>query len=386
MRQGALWGLIALGALGLGLATARAQEEGSTPGALPNPGTYQGSMELQRQEQQQSEQQGQQNQQMLQRLDQTYRQYAPRGGAGGARAGGGARAVDWWAKPPLPAARNPLLGRWRQVASQGVSARQIGGPLAEGAASLFNGAMAGGCESMFGKGVIAFEPSSLQWVAPDGHEEILNHVAYRASAEQVVVLSRDPGAIPALIFGFPGHDHAVVAFFNCTMDRLGARPPSASAPAPYAAPAGAAPGPAAPAAGAASAVLNLQVGEATPGAFAPFANIQFLVTPVDPVMALRNAGIVPPSGRISPPDQIFADCHQQDLCVRDWRALAVGGKGVLRTDAAGHAQTPQFAAGHYYVLGIARHGNRAFIWTQPVDVRPGANTVTLDQTNARTFP
>jgi hypothetical protein len=40
--------LLMLSALGLGLADA--QEEGEVPGAIPNPGTYQGSMQLQHEE------------------------------------------------------------------------------------------------------------------------------------------------------------------------------------------------------------------------------------------------------------------------------------------------------------------------------------------------
>jgi len=88
---------------------ARAQEQGETPGAIANPGSYQGSMQLQREEQQRDSQMQQQNQAMQQRLDQNYRGYAPSGGG----MGGGARTVDWYAKPALSSEKNPLLGRWR---------------------------------------------------------------------------------------------------------------------------------------------------------------------------------------------------------------------------------------------------------------------------------
>jgi hypothetical protein len=213
--------------MALGALPVLAQDENpTTPGAIPDPGSYQGSMQLQQQEQQQEQQQQQQNQQMQQRLEQNYQPQpqaygAPRA-SGGARAGGSARSVDWWSKPPLAPARNPLLGRWRQVPSR-VSAS------ADPVSAMLGGGLAGGCKSMFGSGVVAFEPGALQWVAPDGHEEILNHVAYRANGAQVVVLSRDPGAIPALVFGFPNRDQAVVAVFNCAMERVGARPAAADA-------------------------------------------------------------------------------------------------------------------------------------------------------------
>jgi hypothetical protein len=109
---------------------AHAQEEGSTPGEIANPGSYQGSMELQRQEQQQAEQQQQQNQQMLQRLNQNYQQYAPPGSApggsaSGGRAAGGSPPVDWWSKPPLAQANNPLLGRWKQAAAKPITGQQL---------------------------------------------------------------------------------------------------------------------------------------------------------------------------------------------------------------------------------------------------------------------
>ena len=112
--------------------------------------------------------------------------------------------------------------------------------------------LAGGCKSMFGSGVIAFEPAALQWVAPDGHEELLDNVAYRANGAEVIVLTKDAGAVPSLVFGFPDHDRAVVAFFNCTMNRVGAKSPTAGASATGALASATPSGPA-------NAVLELQV-------------------------------------------------------------------------------------------------------------------------------
>src|SRR5439155_24001991 len=181
----------------------------------------------------------------------------------------------WWGKPALPPARNPLLGRWRQIAS-----RQAQNPLA----ALLGGMLAGGCQSIFGKGVVAFEPNALQWVAPDGHEEILNHVAYRAHCQDVVMISRDPGAIPALSFGFPNRDHALVGGFNCSMERLGAKPQPSNASAVPVSPSSS------PAArsGPANAVLNFDIGTAAPGTFTPLAGIQIWVTREDPETGLMR--------------------------------------------------------------------------------------------------
>src|ERR1700730_1423101 len=77
-----------------------------TPGEIPKPWTYEGSMKLQEQQRQQDQQ--------LQQGPQT-RQNA--GNAASGRAG--AAAVEaarrsWQQKPPLPPDRNPLLGRWKR--------------------------------------------------------------------------------------------------------------------------------------------------------------------------------------------------------------------------------------------------------------------------------
>jgi hypothetical protein len=371
------------------LPDAHAQEEGSTPGAIANPGTYQGSMDLQRQEQQQYEQQQQQNQQMLQRLNDNYKQYAPSGSAPRGRAAGGSPPVDWWSKPPLPPENNPLLGRWKQVAAKALSAQQIGGAavlpgVGDGVASLLNGTLAGGCNSMFGSGVVAFEPTKLQWVAPDGHEEILNNVAYRASGSEVVVVSHDEGTIPALIFGLPNHDHAVVAFLNCTMDRVGARPAAtASTATPSASPASVAKPPvvlaAAPPSGPANAVLSFQVGASATGSFTPFPGIRIWVTPENPQDAMVKAGLVAAGGSLS--DKVLADCGDVVACTRDLKLMTAQALGSVLIDATGHAQTPTVPAGRYFLVGIAPYGGKLLFWSQSVNLQSGGNSVTLDQTN-----
>ena len=362
-------GLLALFALpALGLVCARAQEQGETPGAIANPGSYQGSMQLQREEQQRDMQMQQQNQAMQQRLDQNYRAYAPRGG------GGRAPAVNWYAKPVLPPDHNPLLGRWRQTGSR---APQMGGALGQLSNGFLAGAMAGGCQSMFGKGVIAFEPNALQWVAPDGHEEILNHVGYRANGNDVVMVTRDPGAVPALFFGFPNRDHAVVAVFGCTMERLGAKTAAASAPAATRM-ASAAPPPT-PQPSGSETRLNFLIGAVAPGRLVPLAGVKIWVTRMDPTMALMRAGI-PVRGDLV--TEIDSDCHNLAACMRDWKAMTKGALGFITSDAGGRAITPVMTPGRYFLVGVAPYQGRHLFWHRPIEIRSGANAVTLDQSNA----
>lgn len=352
-----------------------AQEQGETPGALANPGSYQGSMQLQREEQQRDQQIQQQNDAMQRRLDENYRGYAP--GGGGGMGGGRAPAVNWFAKPALPPDRNPLLGRWRQTGSK---APRIGGALGQLSNGFLAGAMAGGCQSMFGKGVIAFEPNALQWVAPDGHEEILNHVGYRANGADVVMVTRDPGAVPALFFGFPNRDHAVVAVFGCTMERLGAQNRPGPQPAPSTTRMASAAPP--PVRTRGETRLNFTIGSAAPGRFAPFAGVKIWVTRQDPTMALMQANI-PVRGDLV--TEIDSDCHDIKACLRDWKAMTKGALGFITTDASGHALTPVMNPGRYFLVGIAPYQGRHLFWHRSIDIRAGTNVVTLDQTNASTI-
>jgi hypothetical protein len=358
--------------------SAAQEEEGTTPGAIANPGSYQGSTQLQQQEQQQYQQQDQQNQQMLQRLNENYQQSAPNGagGSAGGSSGHAAPAINWWNRPALAPEKNPLLGRWQQVAAKTVTAQHTGNPL-DLVGSVVDSSLAGGCKSMFGSGVIAFEPTALQWVAPDGHEEILNHVAYRANGADVIVLTKDPGAVPALVFGFPDHDRSVVAFFNCTMNRVGARSPTAVAHAVVAS-AGAAPS------GPANAVLDLQAAEGAGAHPSPFANAQFWVTAEDPANALQSAGAESPAGK-SLGEFLNEDCRSPANCVRDWNAMTGKALGSLRTDAAGHARTPPLPPGRYYIVGMAPFQAKALFWSLPIDARPGTNPVMLNPANGTTL-
>lgn len=75
--RGAFLTVLASALFACALPSAAQDENPTTPGAIPNAGSYQGSIALQQQQQQQEQAQQQQNLQMQQRLDQTYRAYAP---------------------------------------------------------------------------------------------------------------------------------------------------------------------------------------------------------------------------------------------------------------------------------------------------------------------
>lgn len=364
---------VAAAALAAGVAAGAAQaqqENPTTPGAIPNPGSYQGSLALQQQEQQQSQMQAQQNAQMQQRLNQTYAGY---GSSGGGAARRGPPPPNLWDRPPLPPAKNPLLGRWRQGAHRDAAPRQFG----EGVAAFVNGAMAGGCDSIFGKGVVAFEPDALQWVAPDGHEEILNHVSYRAvGAGDIAVLTRDPGALPALFVGLAGHDHAVVALLNCTLERVGTQRTALTTPTP----AGRVLGPASPA-GPASAAANMVTFSVGAGS-GPLARAHVWITREDPAQALVRAGF-PGVDTRSPLNALWTNCAVPMSCSMALRAIGERAVATATTDADGVARMPAPEAGRYYVVAMAPYQTKAIVWAMPVELKAGAGAVRLDPTNGR---
>jgi hypothetical protein len=339
-------------------------------------------MEQQRRDSESAQQAEQQNQQMQQRLDETYKYYTPGGPAGGAGSVGGSRAAPpLKSKPLLPPDKNPLLGRWQQTAGKRPDLGLLG--QMPGASEMVNGAFGAGCQSIFGKGMIAFGPGTYSWVAPDGHEEVLNQVEYRSDGSNVIVIPTDPAPLP-LIFGLSDHDHAVVAFLGCTMQRVaaGAKPTQATTQTRSAVP-GIQPERAGQAG---QAILDLNVGEIVAGKFSPVpAGTQIWLTNQNPDANLVRAGFTPdPDGQ--PIEKLFAACKighggTMESCNHGMQAMLTGSLGVARTDAAGHARTGAVAPGRYYVVGFVPYKGHSLLWHMSVDMGPGANSVTLEPRN-----
>lgn len=58
---------------------------------------------------------------------------------------------------------------------------------------------------------------------------------------------------------------------------------------------------------------------------------------------------------------------------------------VVRMDASGNATFAGVPAGSYYVFGTTHANRLALGWDVRVDLRPGANSLVLDQRNAQTL-
>lgn len=124
------------------------------------------------------------------------------------------------------------------------------------------------------------------------------------------------------------------------------------------------------------ALVRFQVGASAAGAFTPLGGAHLWVTPRDPVEALNAAGIQPIGSSLA---QLSYDCQVAWVCVRDFKVMTAGAIGVVTTDAAGHAQTSQIPAGRYFVIGYAAVKGGTLVWSSPMRVTSGENTLSLDQ-------
>lgn len=221
-----------VGALGA-IAPLAVSAQMRTPGEIPNPGTYRGSMEIQRQYDQQQQQfrdqQQQQRQQSEQQWQGTLRQQQAQQNA--AVAQGQAVLRTWQNRPALAAERNPLLGRWnsqgaaaantRKLAGGADLSRMFGPEMAQMTNALLGGITGGMCDSMLGRGLIEFRPTTLVAIGPGGREHVKYHVQYRGGGARVVVLPQDATSFTHMIVDLD-RDRATVAAVGCVMTRAGA--------------------------------------------------------------------------------------------------------------------------------------------------------------------
>ena len=299
------------------------------------------------------------------------------GGQSGADALSAARTT-WEKRPPLPPERNPLLGRWTRPAS---AASKSSDPFA-GLQALVKGGM---CEVLFGGGVFEFRPDRLVGMDANtrGGEQELDRVEYRGDDTHVVVIPKT--TLKLMQFDFEGPDRINWTSQKCVLVRVKGGATSAST-GPAAGAAAAAASTAAsksttPAAsGERGGALNLSVG--APSAANKVAGRKLWVLKEDAQVALIKGGI-----RSTPDRSVLQNwmqacsAHTAD-CQKGALALKPYSVGLATTDETGHAQTPSLPPGRYWVLSDAKVANKHVMWNQPVDVKGGDRSLTLDERNA----
>jgi hypothetical protein len=330
-----------------------------TPGEIPKPWTYQGSMKLQEQQRQDPQ---------FQQRPGTPQNGRSAGGGVGAEAAEAARR-SWQQKPPLPSDRNPLLGRWRRPPS-------TGGNPSDPFAALQALAKGGLCEVLFGGGVFEFRPTTLVGIDQRSEQE-LDKVDYRGDARHVVVLPKT--TLRLMEFDIEGPDRINWASQHCVLVRVGATN-GAAASVPAAGAQAAAPPAASPGASSGS-VLSLSVTSPSPGS-SKIAGRALWILKDDAQVALIKGGLQStPYGSVLQ-NWIRACQSRAPECQQGALALKAYSIGIATTDENGHAQTPPLPAGRYWVLSDAKVDNRRVMWNVPIDLKAGPAALTLDQRNA----
>ena len=97
---------------------------------------------------------------------------------------------------------------------------------------------------------------------------------------------------------------------------------------------------------------------------------------------LRKTGLQPSPGTSAIRLWTTGCESRQPICQQGFAGLMAVGVGRVQIDAKGKAQFPPLPAGTYYLVGSALYDNRQIIWDLRIDIKPGANSVTLDQRNA----
>ena len=119
-----------------------------------------------------------------------------------------------------------------------------------------------------------------------------------------------------------------------------------------------------------------------PGTPNPFAGHPYVLLRSSYAGALANAGVQVPAG-MSPYIFVANTCTSRTLdCQKILDAINGDAASAVRADANGAGTFPGVPPGVYYLMISTRYNNQPIVWGQAVQLKPGANSVTLNLTNA----
>jgi hypothetical protein len=138
-----------------------------------------------------------------------------------------------------------------------------------------------------------------------------------------------------------------------------------------------------PAAPLGNAVLSVISGlAAQPGAPNPFAGHPYVLLRSSYADAIASAGVAVPPG-VSPYMYLGAACaNRTPDCQKILIAINADAASAVRADANGRGTFPGVPAGVYYLMISTRYNNQPLAWDPAIELKAGANSVTLDLTNA----
>jgi hypothetical protein len=119
-----------------------------------------------------------------------------------------------------------------------------------------------------------------------------------------------------------------------------------------------------------------------PGVANPFAGHTFVLLRENFDSILTKSGFPIPAG-VQPFKAMILGCSQHSPdCPKAVAAINAQTVAGSKLDALGKATLPGVPPGSYYLMGSAAPGGQPFLWNVKIDLKAGANSITLDQRNA----
>jgi hypothetical protein len=97
---------------------------------------------------------------------------------------------------------------------------------------------------------------------------------------------------------------------------------------------------------------------------------------------LTKAGYHPPAGMSAIQGWAQACKSRSPVCRQGFDAMGAASAKTVTLDASGKANFAEVPAGTYYVFGSTRYGNGHLLWDVRVELKAGAQTLTLTERNA----
>lgn len=98
--------------------------------------------------------------------------------------------------------------------------------------------------------------------------------------------------------------------------------------------------------------------------------------------ALAKGGVTVPAG-VSPYSYVGSTCATRTPdCQKVMAAINASAASAIRADGNGAGTLPGVPPGTYYLMISTRYENQPLVWGQAVQLKAGANSITLDQSNA----
>jgi hypothetical protein len=121
-----------------------------------------------------------------------------------------------------------------------------------------------------------------------------------------------------------------------------------------------------------------------PGVANPLAGHPYVLLRDSYAGLLAKAGVAVPTGE-SPFKYVGMACGgptKSPDCPQITAAINAAAASAVRADASGSGTFPGVPPGTYYLMISTRYNNQALVWGQAVQLKPGANSITLDSRNA----